>query len=354
MARNVIKSLKRGWVPSIPEPSQATTSAASSRGYLDTPAKYRDMACEDTQTAAEDLGAELPPAKRRRTLAGSIVSTALSAALIGTAVGLTVYRLWRDRGKESEQLPPPPPYQQGDWVPPHEIQVTPPTPKSRKTRHTPASAKRPTIRHRKTRTRTHAITPPRSSSPALVPPPQPEFDFSHVDPIDQEEDEMDWIGGKLSQLIQEGQKALQKEVVVMSDSKEDEVDDGSGAWEEVDQATAGPSSRRGSIRRSHKPRNIPIPPSYSSSGFASPQPSASPRKSRFNASVTSLHSPSLSGASGFPIPSTPRQIPRGPSVESDMFGNVSSSFREDESAWQSPEIRESMEKARARFLQNRG
>jgi hypothetical protein len=38
---------------------------------------------------------ELPPAKRRRTsLAGSIVSTAVSAALIGTAVGLTVYRLY--------------------------------------------------------------------------------------------------------------------------------------------------------------------------------------------------------------------------------------------------------------------
>lgn len=36
---------------------------------------------------------DLPAAKRRRTLAGSIVSTALSAALIGTAVGLTVYRL---------------------------------------------------------------------------------------------------------------------------------------------------------------------------------------------------------------------------------------------------------------------
>lgn len=34
-----------------------------------------------------------PPAKRRRGLAGSIVSTAVSAALIGTAVGLTVYRL---------------------------------------------------------------------------------------------------------------------------------------------------------------------------------------------------------------------------------------------------------------------
>jgi len=36
---------------------------------------------------------EMPPMKKRRGLAGSIVSTALSAALIGTAVGLTVYRL---------------------------------------------------------------------------------------------------------------------------------------------------------------------------------------------------------------------------------------------------------------------
>ena len=39
------------------------------------------------------LNPELPPAKRRKGLAGSIVSTALSAALVGTAVGLTVYRL---------------------------------------------------------------------------------------------------------------------------------------------------------------------------------------------------------------------------------------------------------------------
>ena len=36
---------------------------------------------------------ELPPTKRRRGLAGSIVSGALSAALIGAAVGVTVYRL---------------------------------------------------------------------------------------------------------------------------------------------------------------------------------------------------------------------------------------------------------------------
>jgi hypothetical protein len=43
----------------------------------------------DTDTDADAP----PPSKRRRTLAGSIASTALSAALIGTAVGITVYRL---------------------------------------------------------------------------------------------------------------------------------------------------------------------------------------------------------------------------------------------------------------------
>ena len=37
---------------------------------------------------------EFPPAKRRRTLAGALVSSAVNAALIGTAVGITVYRLY--------------------------------------------------------------------------------------------------------------------------------------------------------------------------------------------------------------------------------------------------------------------
>lgn len=47
---------KRGWVPSISEPSQAATSAASTRGYLDTPAKYRDMAHEaPEQEFVEDV-----------------------------------------------------------------------------------------------------------------------------------------------------------------------------------------------------------------------------------------------------------------------------------------------------------
>lgn len=36
-------SRKRGWDPSFAEPSQSTTTLASTSGYLDTPAKYRDM-----------------------------------------------------------------------------------------------------------------------------------------------------------------------------------------------------------------------------------------------------------------------------------------------------------------------
>ncbi|KAJ1306866.1 hypothetical protein OPQ81_007851 [Rhizoctonia solani] len=66
--------------------------------------------------------AEIRAPKRRRIaeLADSVISTAFSAAVIGTAVGLTAYRLWRDRGKDGlpgnpepstiEGLPPPPPY----------------------------------------------------------------------------------------------------------------------------------------------------------------------------------------------------------------------------------------------------
>jgi hypothetical protein len=39
-------SRKRGWEPSLPEPSHAATFATSTSGYLDTPAKYRDMASD--------------------------------------------------------------------------------------------------------------------------------------------------------------------------------------------------------------------------------------------------------------------------------------------------------------------
>ncbi|KAF9219703.1 hypothetical protein BS17DRAFT_788639 [Gyrodon lividus] len=362
---------KRGWVPSTPEPSQATTSATSTRGYLDTPAKYRDMPQREPEQEAEEMIAELPPAKRRRTLAGSIVSTALSAALIGTAVGLTVYRLWRDRGKESARLPPPPPYQRGDWVPdlpepPKQLEVIPPTPKNHKPRPTPTSTRRFVARHqRKIRAKLPPFTPPRSVSPMFMSPPRPEFDFvhanSHADEVESdpesETDQMDWIGDRLSRLIEEGQKALGREIVVMSDSKEDEVDDGSGGWEEEEpRSTAGPSiSRRGSIRslrRTHRPRDLPL--QSSNSAYPASPPAASPKKRCFDAESVYQSPGRLAYSAGLPVPSTPRRIGRGPSVESDAFPPLASSFVEDENTWQSPALRESMEKARALYLQKRG
>jgi hypothetical protein len=145
------------------------------------------------------------------------------------------------------------------------------------------------------------------------------------------EDQMDWIGDKLTMLIQEGKKALGREVVVMSDAQEDEVDDGMGTWEEEAPPTA--ISRTGSLRRAKRSHNIGVPAPHS---YPSPPLTSSP--------VFSHSQPSSYSAW---IPITPPRTTRGVSVDSH------SSFREDEGAWESPELRESMEKARARFVKNR-
>jgi hypothetical protein len=47
-------SRKRGWVPSSSEPSYASTAQTLSSGYLDTPAKYRDMAAISDQDQDQD------------------------------------------------------------------------------------------------------------------------------------------------------------------------------------------------------------------------------------------------------------------------------------------------------------
>ncbi|KAF9024756.1 hypothetical protein BDZ89DRAFT_1114533 [Hymenopellis radicata] len=326
---------KRGWEPSYPEPSLSTTTLASSSGYLDTPAKYRDLAqltpdeYHEIQAMTEELP---PPAKRRRGLAGSIVSTAVSAALIGTAVGLTVYRMWRDRGKEQpqEQLAPPP-YYPGEWAPesraaleaPKAINVIPPTPRRKTRQHAVGSLNRRTTASRKLRPRMPAFTPPPPSSYH-----QSTSTSSHRgnSPDDNVDDQMDWLGDKLAALIEEGKKALGREVVVMSEAPEDEVDDGTDAWEEED------DGRPSSPRRAKQPRGYGLPPSYSS-----PSTSASPRSSRFD----------LSSA---PIPIAPRS--REKSADSGI--GMTPRFGEDERAWESPMLRESMEQARARALKNRG
>ncbi|KAG7444528.1 uncharacterized protein BT62DRAFT_981715 [Guyanagaster necrorhizus] len=374
---------KRGWEPSFAEPSLSTTTLASSSGYLDTPSKYRDMA-EDEFHEIEAMAAGVlpfilqfslalfhcmclpcrnqgltlvqllahatscralmpsfvfvihvelpPPAKRRRGLAGTIVSTALSAALIGTAVGITVYRLWRDRGKETARLlQPPPPYQEGEWSAPEApveepkaLNVIPSTP--RRKRHTVGSIKR-----------THSLrrTPLRASAYSS-PPSQPAPFFPSTShrptPEDSVEDQIDWIGDKLTMLIEEGKKALGREVVVMSEDPADEVDDGNDDWEEDDVPR---TSRRSASPRKRRPHDIFAPPSYSSA-----PPSASPRTTRFDL-----------GSQPIPIAGSNSR-----SKDGAEFMSTPSSFKfgDDPQVSESPLLRESMEQARARVLRNRG
>jgi len=340
---------KRGWQPSSPEPSAATTITASTSGYLNARPRYRDFTV--TPEAREEdevteMAAELPPAKRRRTLASTIVSGALNAAIIGTAVGLTVYRLWRDRGKVPELEPPP--YEQGDWVPSGPDETAPPTTVvatpslNKKSRSAPDTIRRGTIRHR--RARTHAkvpMTPPRLSrhtSPhhPTMPGPDPDNQME----TDEIEDKMEWMGDRLAQLIEDGKKALGKEVVVKSEVQEDEVDDGSGNWEEeVDpDISVSRASRSGSVRRRGRHRT---PGTTSSTSYLSPPPSASPRRQQL--STTHLSQ----SCSALPVPVV------APHDYSADTTRLSSSFREDESQWQSPELRESMERARQAYLRNR-
>ncbi|KAF7312391.1 hypothetical protein MIND_00252400 [Mycena indigotica] len=338
---------KRGWDPSLAEPSHSSTTLASPSGYLDTPAKYREMASRQSgdDFELEDMNvvddSDLPPpAKRRRTLAGSIVSTAVSAALIGTAVGLTVYRLWRDRGKEAEpsqvEPAPPPPYNEGAWKldqqQSHAIHVTPPTPsitpRRRKVRHSvgpSTTTRRPLHRSRPSVNQSTFNPVFTAKSPLSVA-------ATEGEPEASVEDQMDWMGDQLSQLIKEGQRALRSEVVVKSEVQEDEVDDGSGLWEEDDGGVYGTSvSRSASPRQRKRPRNglALAPPSYSSRPS-----SASPRTTRFE--FGSLPA------------SSPNWRTDEPSSSTSEFGVRSEAG--DEGSWESPELRESMRKARERIL----
>lgn len=194
------------------------------------------------------------------------------------------------------------------------------------------SSKR-TVARRRPRARPVAYSPPVD----MHAPKRRHFD---VNPTDHQEDDgggvaveaqMDWIGDKLSMLIAEGKKALGKEVVVMSDAPEDQVDDGTGAWEEEeDSIPTRPSSRAGSLsRRSGSVRQRPIQPSYAGSPPSSFPLPISPRKRSFaEPPSTSYHAVSAS----FSLPNTPQ----------DLGGWTGEDG-------QSPELREYMEKARARY-----
>lgn len=156
--------------------------------------------------------------------------------------------------------------------------------------------------------------------------------------------QMDWIGDRISQLIEEGKKALGTEVVVMSDSKEDEVDDGSGLWEDSDGGELGSSisSRYGRTSPKRK-RAWPSPlcqsiPGSSGGEFSPPNTPAymSPTKPTYPGS------PSLMQHSAEPVLAL-----------TSSTTSVPGCMRETESDWQSEELKESMERARAMYMAKR-
>ena len=171
---------------------------------------------------------------------------------------------------------------------------------------------------------------------------------------------MDWIGDKLSMLIEQGKRALGTEVVVMSEAKEDEVDDGSPGWEEEENDQPRKTiSRSGSVKHLKRPRTI-LPPS-----FNIPIPHAStssPKRSIYDSTptISNFSSFAPSSAPGSSNYTTPRKThSRGISYESGvgfdsgLRGGAFPCSVEDPSSWESPEIREGMERARSRYFERR-
>ncbi|KAI5121867.1 hypothetical protein M0805_001075 [Coniferiporia weirii] len=340
---------KRGWVPSTAEPSCAAVVSTSTTGFLDTPAIYRDMSVAPNEGKDnEEVVVDLPPSKRRKGITGSVISTAFSAALVGAAVGLTVYRMWRDRGKEAEQIPPPP-YQE-EWHPvtPPEPQTVPTSPQPlQRSRTNPTTHKRHTaiVRNRQkvaiARKTARAIKDSSPKKPSLQIQ-QPVFQ-EHVEIDDQDDckDEMDWIGDKLAQLIEEGKRALGKEIVVSSDAPEDEVDDGSGNWveDEPRASTSYAHHSQGTVNFSSPTKRNRHRYTNSVSTLTPPRRSAVSLHSRFNSE----------GSGMLTNPRSPNQ-----STSFAPETSFSSSIGDSENEWASPHIRESMERARAAYRQNRG
>ena len=143
---------------------------------------------------------------------------------------------------------------------------------------------------------------------------------------------MDWMGDRLALLIEEGKRALGAEVVVSSEIPEDEVDDGSGNWEEDDpvEASASFSSSRPIFTSDPSKR------SRHQGAYSVPSTSAP----RFH-SHSRFHSDDLSASSNFAGTAFSSQA--GPS-----------SFTSNTYHAESPAIHESMERARAAYMQKRG
>lgn len=77
---SALNSRKRGWEPAISQPSLATTTTATSNlGYLDTPARYRDMASDnDFSRSREHLEREIEDMAAGRSIHYPITLTSSS------------------------------------------------------------------------------------------------------------------------------------------------------------------------------------------------------------------------------------------------------------------------------------
>jgi len=117
---------------------------------------------------------------------------------------------------------------------------------------------------------------------------------------------MDWMGDKIRHLIEEGQKALGKEVVVMSDNpdanEDGAVDDGLEGWEEVedDRMRPGPSSPTSSTFRSKGARqanpisgarSVSPPTSFGKGSFSDKAISPWPKRPRSHSRTPRLGRP---------------------------------------------------------------
>lgn len=192
---------------------------------------------------------------------------------------------------------------------------------------------------------------------------------------------MDWIGDKLAQLIEEGKRALGKEIVVMSDAQEDEVDDGSGNWIEENDYTSRVSTSYASPYSLSSVASPPSPmmpttpsphtafASFNSIGKPS-RPVAITRQSQPALRVRNSYTPKarhgksrsevgdmlrlgayeVDGGLGLPmsVPTTPNMVSRFD------VSTPGTSVQESEQEWQSAHIQESMERARAAYRQKRG
>jgi hypothetical protein len=185
---------------------------------------------------------------------------------------------------------------------------------------------------------------------------------------------MDWIGDKLSALIAEGKRALGAEIVVMSDAKEDEVDDGTGVWEDsVDDESLNTAATTGYHSSS----------SSCGGGGAAAARRSSPRPGRTGSrkgSPRKLASNACSTAAGYfdqqsyhyssssclqqqqqptqSLPTTPTRRTHTQALSLDSASPAPGSRlgwtnSEDINSFESPELRETMERARQRALMMR-